>query len=193
MFSPNVLLPGSGTADHWLDFLQSLRNFWSSLTTRYASLAPLSDAALRRERRRVQAKHLWDQVSLDWQALDRKLFVVQTHWTQVVKPFGGCFLWPDIERIHGKSRNTEDTIGETCGLPGRVHNLPWGSTRLISPPFPLTFRLSFEALKSKMKVLRSAKDQHACRWQTKEGTYRVKRRSLPDVRDTGGDVSMGDL
>ena len=36
----SLLLPGSGTADHWLDFLQSLRHFWPSLTTRYASLAP---------------------------------------------------------------------------------------------------------------------------------------------------------
>ena len=38
------------------------------------------------------------------------------------------------------------------------------------------------------QALRSAKEQHACRWQTKEGTYRVKRQSLPDVRDTGLEV-----
>ena len=43
------------------------------------------------------------------------------------------------------------------------------------------------------KVLQSSKNQHACRWQTKEGTYRVKQQCLPDVGDSGGDVSMGDL
>ena len=43
------------------------------------------------------------------------------------------------------------------------------------------------------KVLQSSKNQHACRWQTKEGTYRVKQQCLPDVRDSGGDVSMGDV
>ena len=43
------------------------------------------------------------------------------------------------------------------------------------------------------KVLQSSKNQHARRWQTKEGTYSVKQQCLPDVRDSGGDVSMGDV
>ena len=40
-------------------------------------------------------------------------------------------------------------------------------------------------------ALESPKTRHARRWQTKEGTYRVKQQYPPDVRD-GGDVSMGD-
>ena len=35
-----------------------------------------------------------------------------------------------------------------------------------------------------------AKDKHTRRWQTKEGTYRLKEKLLPDVRDT--DVVMAD-
>ena len=35
-----------------------------------------------------------------------------------------------------------------------------------------------------------AKDEHARRWQTKKGTYRLKGKLLPDVRDT--DVEMAD-
>ena len=66
----SFLLPGSGTADHWLDFLQSQRHFWPTLITRHASLAPLSNVT-----RRVQAKHLWDLVNLNWPALARKLYV----------------------------------------------------------------------------------------------------------------------
>ena len=44
-----------------------------------------------------------------------------------------------------------------------------------------------EAVKN---VLRSSKDRHARRWQTKEGTYRVKQQLPPDVRDSGGDETM---
>ena len=62
----SLLLPRSGTADHWLDFLQSQRHFWPTMTTRHASLAPLNTATFQRERRRVQAKHLWDWVNLNW-------------------------------------------------------------------------------------------------------------------------------
>ena len=40
-------------------------------------------------------------------------------------------------------------------------------------------------------VLKFFEDKFARRWQTKEGTYRVKKQFLSDVRD-GGDVSMGD-
>ena len=44
------------------------------------------------------------------------------------------------------------------------------------------------------KALAMGKEQHACRWQTKDGTYRIKQQLvLPDVRDAAGDVCMGDL
>ena len=34
------------------------------------------------------------------------------------------------------------------------------------------------------QALMDAKEKHARRWQTKEGTYRLKEKLLPDVRDT---------
>ena len=40
------------------------------------------------------------------------------------------------------------------------------------------------------QALLEAKDKHTRRWQTKEGTYRLKEKLLPDVRDT--DVEMAD-
>ena len=40
------------------------------------------------------------------------------------------------------------------------------------------------------QALMDAKDKHARRWQTKEGTYRLKEKLLPDVRDT---VEMADI
>ena len=45
----SLLLPGSGTADHWLAFLQSQRHFWPSMTTRHASLVPIDTHTFQRE------------------------------------------------------------------------------------------------------------------------------------------------
>ena len=70
----SLLLPGSGTADQWLDFLQSQRQFWPAMTTRHASLAPISIQTFQRERRHMQSKHLWDSIDINWQALSRKLY-----------------------------------------------------------------------------------------------------------------------
>ena len=40
------------------------------------------------------------------------------------------------------------------------------------------------------QAIHDSKALHARRWQTKEGTYRIKEHFLPDVRD-GRDVSEG--
>ena len=55
----SMLLPGTSTASEWGDLSQSRRQFWPTLTTRHASLVPVSTEALQRERRQMQAKHLW--------------------------------------------------------------------------------------------------------------------------------------
>ena len=48
----------TSSASQWRDLLQSRRQFWPTLTTRHASLVPVSAEALQRERRQMQAKHL---------------------------------------------------------------------------------------------------------------------------------------
>ena len=70
----SLLLPGGGTADQWLDFLQSQRQFWPTMTTRHASLAPIRMLTFQRERRQMQSKHLWDTLSIDWSKLSWKLY-----------------------------------------------------------------------------------------------------------------------
>ena len=50
-------------------------------------------------------------------------------------------------------------------------------------------RFNIENITAK-QALQDAKDKHTRRWQTKEGTYRLKEQLLPDVRDT--DVEMAD-
>ena len=47
----SMLLPGTSTASEWRDLLQARRQFWPTLTTRHASLVPVSAETLQRERR----------------------------------------------------------------------------------------------------------------------------------------------
>ena len=72
----SMLLPGTSTAAEWRDLLQSRRQFWPAFTTRHASLAPLCAEALQRERRQMQAKHLWYNLDINWVELDKKLQVL---------------------------------------------------------------------------------------------------------------------
>ena len=65
-----MLLPGTSSAAEWRDLLQSRRQFWPTLTTRHASLVPVSAEALQRERRQMQAKHLWYNVDIRWSDLN---------------------------------------------------------------------------------------------------------------------------
>ena len=71
----SLLLPCMGSkADEWLDFMQRQRQFWPTMTTRHASLAPIEMLTFQRERGLMQSKHLWDTFSIDWYKLDSKLY-----------------------------------------------------------------------------------------------------------------------
>ena len=72
----SMLLPGTSSAAEWRDLLQSRRQFWPTLTTRHASLVSVSAEALQRERRQMQAKHLWYNVDIRWSDLKDKLEVL---------------------------------------------------------------------------------------------------------------------
>ena len=69
--------------------LQSRRQFWPTLTTRHASLVPVSAEALQRERRQMQAKHLWYNVDTRWSDLKDKLEVLAPPLDSPERIFGG--------------------------------------------------------------------------------------------------------
>ena len=89
----SLLLPGSSTAAQWRDFLQSKRQFWPTLTTRHASLAPLCADALQRERRQMQSKHLWYTIDICWHELAKKIqALTPTGLTHELFFFGSVLL-----------------------------------------------------------------------------------------------------
>ena len=118
----SIMLPGRQLADEWLDFMLSQRNLWPTFTTKGAPTEMITEQTFRKERRRLQAKHLWMDIKITWDLL----FNSYVH--------GGS----QGNRKDENARAEIDTYMYYC----------------------------------------------AKRWQTREGTYQLKRRRLlPDVRD----------
>ena len=99
-----------------LDLKQNRRQFWPTLTTRHASLVPVSAEALQRERRQMQAKHLWYNLDIRWVDLKEKLEVLaptglsrEDIWKHLFltkqrkNPYEeGCYTGEDFEDVKRK-------------------------------------------------------------------------------------------
>ena len=183
----SMLLPGTSTASEWRDLLQSRRQFWPTLTTRHASLAPVCTEALQRERRQMQAKHLWYNLDIRWVDLEEKLQVLaptgltrEDIWKHLFltkqrkNPFvEGCYTGEDLEDV---KRQWEAK---------KLYFLDYKKDGTRPPCIDLAMALHGFGIDNiaAQHAIEGSKALHARRWQTKDGTYRLKRRALPDVRD----------
>ena len=61
-----IMLPGRQDADDWLNFMLSQKNLWPTFTTRGTLIEEISEQVFSKERRRLQARHLWMEVKLRW-------------------------------------------------------------------------------------------------------------------------------
>ena len=182
----SLLLPGEGTAAQWRDFLQSKRRLWPTLSHRYTALTPLQEKVLQRERRHMRAKHLWDYIDIDWYELDRKL--------KVAEPTGlpRQYIWDLLFVI--KHRQNPYQEAKYNGWDYKEVKKRWESTKetfagyrgqnclagINTADAIKQFNINNEAA---LNTVNAAKALHARRWQTKEGTFRIKSHTLPDVRD----------
>ena len=71
-----------------------------------------------------------------------------------------------------------------------------GRYKTYSIPYYLDLETAIQAFTVENDVVKKAvvvvRDRHAHRWQTKEGTYRVKKQlDLPDVRDAPSEREYG--
>ena len=188
----SLLLPGSGTAEERLEFLQSKRQFWPTMTTRHASLAPICANAFQRERRHMQSKHLWDIIDINWEALSKKLYVSKPTGVSRTQIWQHLFLTKHRQNLFLERQYQGDDRDEVYDRWYQAQYYMNGY-RGLTRPFCINiegaiagFNIdNFEA----EKAIRDAKTWHARRWQTKEGTYRIKEQLLPDVRDVGDVVN----
>ena len=175
------------SASEWRDLLQSRRQFWPTLTTRHASLVPVSAEALQRERRQMQAKHLWYNLDIRWVDLKDKL--------EVLAPTGltrddiwrhlfltkqrknlyeeGCYTGEDLEDVKRKWKAKKEYFLQ---YKKDGSHPPCIDLAMALQGFDIDNTAAYHAIED-------SKALHARRWQTKEGIYRIKRQALPDVRD----------
>ena len=69
-----IMLPGRQDADDWLNFMLSQKNLWPTFTTRETLTEEISEKTFRKERRRLQAKHLWMEVKLSRHVLADRMY-----------------------------------------------------------------------------------------------------------------------
>ena len=70
----SIMLPGRQMADEWLDFMLSQRNLWPTFTTKGAPTEMIRERTFRKERRRLQAKHLWMDIKISWDLLLNRMY-----------------------------------------------------------------------------------------------------------------------
>jgi len=71
-----IMLPGRQIADDSLDFMLSQKNLWPTFSTKGALTEVITEKTFRKERRRLQAKHLWMEVKLSWNVLTDRMYTV---------------------------------------------------------------------------------------------------------------------
>ena len=200
-----IMLPGRQDADdHWLNFMLSQKNLWPTFTTRGTLTEEVSEQVFSKERRRLQAKHLWMEIKLRWRVLADRMYTRAP--TGKSKDELNALLFDRAAK-----RNRTDPYEEKPyrGAANKEVQAWWKQCkdwmeqfRERSTPFAFDFKSLLQALSQKEAEAQSEVDafmEHcAKRWQTREGTYQLKRRRLkPDVRDLfeeiSADVDMADI
>ena len=164
----------------------------------------VSEQVFSKERRRLQAKHLWMQVKLRWQVLADRMYVKAP--TEKSKEELDALLFDRAAR-----RNRTDPYEEKSYRGAGIKEVQawWKKCKDWmahfkdqSEPFVYDFKELLKALSGKEAVAQSEVDAFmencAKRWQTREGTYQLKRRRLkPDARDSpeypSADIDMADI
>ena len=192
-----IMLPGRQDADDWLNFMLSQKNLWPTFTTRGTLTEEVSEQVFSKERRRLQAKHLWIEVKLRWRVLADRMCTKAS--TRKSKEELDALLFDRAAR-----RNHTNPYEEKPYRGAAIKEVQawWKQCKEWmahfkgqTAPLVFDFKSLLKALSGKEAEAQSEVDafmEHcAKRWQTREGTYQLKRRRLkPDVRDPPEDISV---
>ena len=199
-----IMLPGRQDADDWLNFMLSQKNLWPTFTTRGTLTEEISDKTFRKERRRLQAKHLWMEVKLSWHVLADRMYTAaptgksreQLYALLFNKAARGSQKNPYEEKAYrGPAHKAVQAWWEQC----QEWMLYYKGQ---SAPLVQDLQGLLQAFRGKEEDARAEVEAFmeycAKRWQTREGTYQLKRRRLlPDVRDPpeqgNAEVDMKDI
>ena len=186
----SIMLPGRQMADEWLDFMLSQRNLWPTFTTKGAPTEMITEKTFRKERRRLQAKHLWMDIKISWNLLLNRMYTEAP--TGMSRQQLHDLLFNRAAK--GNQRNPYEEKAYR-GPDHREVQARWEQNQRWMwyykhqrAPLVLDINGFIHAFRGKDEDARAEIDTYmdycAKRWQTREGTYQLKRRRLlPDVRD----------
>jgi len=200
----SIMLPGRQLADEWLDFMLSQRNLWPTFTTKGAPTEMITERTFRKERRRLQAKHLWMDIKITWNLLFNRMYTEAPTGMSREQLYDLLFN----RATEGNQRNPY----EEKAYSGPDYNVVRGKWKQSQwwmwhykdqrAPEVLDMNGFIRAFRGKDEnahaVIDTYVDYCAKRWQTREGTYQLKRRRLlADVRDPpeqgDNEVDMTDI
>ena len=99
----SLLLPGSMEMDQWLRDVRASINMWPLQKTAHVMTNQLAtELFMRRERRRLQARHIWEKIEPDWPMIKERVWTKQATGL----PYEALFRRknPDGSRIPTKDR-----------------------------------------------------------------------------------------
>ena len=74
----SLLLPGPMEADQWLQDVRTSRNMWPLQKTSHVMANQLAtEIFMRRERRRLQARHIWEKIEPNWPMIEERVWTKQ--------------------------------------------------------------------------------------------------------------------
>ena len=194
-----IMLPGRQDADDWLNFMLSQKNLWPTFTTRGTLTEEISAQVFSKERRRLQAggqvtvgvlvdrMYVKAPTGKSKEELDALLFDREARRNRTDPYEEKKYRGAGIKEVQAWWKKCQDWMAHF---------------KEQSEPVVYDFKKLLKALSDKEAVAQSEVDAFmencAKRWQTREGTYQLKRRRLkPDVRDSPeypcADIDMEDI
>ena len=118
-----IMLPGPQEADDWLNFMLSQKNLWPTFTTRGTLNEEISAQVFSKERKRLQAFHLWMDVKLRWGVLLDRMYV--TAPTGKSEAELDALLFDKVARRNRKRRGTVEPESKRSEHGGRAVEIGW--------------------------------------------------------------------
>ena len=182
----SLLLPGPMEADQWLHTVRANRHMWSLQMTSHAAANQLAtDIFMRRERRRLQARHIWEKIQPNWPLIEERVWTKHAAGLPYQALYTGVSFSKSIQKsLVGWKILTRDQTHTGSGSSGNAVEHGLRSKKLRS------FRANGSALclqrLDQMDVLSwqwiDCHERIVVQvWHTKQGIFR--RKLPPDVRD----------
>ena len=89
----SLLLPGPMEADQWLHKVRANRHMWPLQMTSHPAANQLpTELFMRRERRRLQARHIWVAIQPDWPMIKARVWTKHATGLPYTVPYRRLFL-----------------------------------------------------------------------------------------------------